>query len=42
VVGTTVEYRPYPNVGLFAAAEGTAMNDKSKSGVAKGGLRVGF
>jgi hypothetical protein len=42
VAGVGLDYRPYPNVGIFVRGEGTIMNDKSATGAATGGVRVGF
>jgi uncharacterized protein with beta-barrel porin domain len=40
--GLTLDWRPKAGTSLFAAAEGTLMNDHSASLVAKGGMRLAF
>jgi len=40
--GLTLDWRPKVGMSLFAAAEGTLMNDHSASIAAKGGMRMGF
>jgi len=41
-VGAGLDWRPKDAVSVYVSAEGTAMDDKSDSYVAKGGVRVGF
>jgi hypothetical protein len=37
-----LDWRPKGTVSVYVSAEGAAMDDKSYSYVAKGGMRVGF
>ncbi|WP_198164439.1 autotransporter family protein [Rhodoplanes sp. Z2-YC6860] len=37
-----VDWRSKDNISVYASAEGTAMNDRSRSAAGKGGIRIGF
>lgn len=37
-----LDWRPKSNISVYASAEGTAMNDRSRSATGKGGVRIGF